>query len=204
MADTYLAITGLYALGGQTVTAWIGGLNCGNYVVDVTGTINVLFGADSGGLCTPQYLASLSPYTGENAVVASFDAGTGTLSYTVPIVVGLAFNADGQGVRAVTTEDTKTPTGPSLGETRRGDQFGLLLSNTVNLQVGTNTGNLQSETMKQADLLTDLAATSMFSGVRWDILPGDYTYDGMIYWRQAGPEPATVCAYTVFLDTEPR
>ena len=204
MTDTYLAISGLYPLAFDEVSAFVGGLDCGDYTVDSTGTIYVPFGSDAGGLMTAEYLASLSPYTGEQATRVDFDAGGGTASYIVPIVIGVAYNSDGQGMRAIMDTDTKSPSGPGIGKTRRGHQVGFILSNTVALSVGTNTGNLQSMKLTDASQLTALSALDMFTGVKWDVLQNDYEYDTRVYWRADRPVPATVAAYDTFANTEDR
>lgn len=60
MADaSQIQFFGLTELVGRTVTAWVAGLDCGDYVVDSVGSITVPMGSDPDGLLTAQYLYDL-------------------------------------------------------------------------------------------------------------------------------------------------
>ena len=58
-ADTQITIYGLWHLYNTMVTAYIGGLDCGDYLVAVDGSIIVPYGSDVGKLMTPAYLIDL-------------------------------------------------------------------------------------------------------------------------------------------------
>src|SRR6185312_4003026 len=111
MSDVSIAFYGLYHLSGETVSAWVGGLDCGDYVVDSLGAIYVPLASDAGGLLTAAYIVSLDGYTGENQVTITFDAGTGAANYTIPVVIGAPYTSQGQAMRPQLEADVKSPEG---------------------------------------------------------------------------------------------
>lgn len=210
-ASAYLKFSGYYHLVYQSVQAFVGGLDCGDYTVDTTGSIIVPFGSDSGGLMTPTYLASLSPYSGENAMVVNFDLGLGqgVLSYTVPVVIGAGYTSQGQTLRPATADDLKSPSGPALGKMRRAYQFSALLLNCITnkMSFGSDlSGTLQSATFRTVytDPSTDLSELSPFSGVYWSDVISNSDFDNAIAWQVTRPVPATVCALTSFIEGQER
>src|SRR5579859_4432009 len=173
-----LQFYGFWYLAGQTVSAQIAGLDCGDYVVDsTTGSITVPFGSDAGGLMTAAYLATLPTFVGEQACTFTYVLNNVNTTVKVPVVIGLAYTTQGQRLRAATADDIKSPIGAALGKLRRAEIASVLLSNTIGLSVGTNFSNLEAMVLPGADGETALPATSMFSGVARINLTDDHTYD---------------------------
>lgn len=198
-----LQFWGFWYLAGQTVTAEIAGLDCGDYVVDTTsGSIIVPFGSDAGGLMTAAYLASLPTFVGEQASTFAFILNNVLTTVTVPVVIGLAYTTQGQRLRAATADDIKSPVGAALGKVRRAELASVLLTNTIGLNVGTDFSNLFPMTLPGADGETPLPATSMFTGVARINVTDDYSYDSEFCWEVTRPWPCTVCATSSFTHTE--
>ena len=201
--DTGVQFYGLWYLAGQTVSAQVAGLDCGDYVVSsTTGSITVPFGSDTGGLMTAAYLATLPVFVGEQAVTFSYILNDVTTTVTVPVVLGMAYTTQGQRLRAATAEDIKSQIGPALGKLRRTEIATLLLSNTIGLSVGTDFSALEALVLPGADGETALPATSLFTGAVKINLTDNHTYDSMLCWQVGRPWPATVCAASSWLHAE--
>ncbi len=201
--DKRIQFYGFWYLAGQTVSAQIAGLDCGDYVVDTTtGSIIVPFGSDIGGLMTGAYLASLPTFVGEQGVTFSFTLNNVLTTVTVPVVIGLAYTTQGQRLRPATAEDIKSPVGAALGKLRRSEIATVLLSNTIGLSVGTEFTDLQAMVLPGSDGETPLPATEMFTGVVKINLTDDHTYDSMFCWEVTRPWPCTVCATSSWLHAE--
>ena len=154
--DTGLQFYGMWYLAGQTVSAQIAGLDCGDYVVssasDSTyGSIVVPFGSDVGGLMTAAYLATLPAYVGESAVTLTYTLNSVATTVTIPVVIGLGYTTQGQRLRPATAADIKSQIGDALGKNRRTEIAALLLSNTVGLNVGTSFNALEAQVLPGAD-----------------------------------------------------
>lgn len=201
--DTGLKFYGMWYLAGQTVTAQIAGLDCGDYVIDATtGSITVPFGSDTGGLMTAAYLATLSTYVGEQAVTLSYTLNSATQTVTIPVVIGLAYTTQGQRLRAATAEDIKSNIGAALAKLRRTEIAGVLLTNTIGISVGTDFSTLEAMVLPGTDGETALPATSMFTGVAKINLTDGHSFDSMFCWQVTRPWPCTVCATSSFLHAE--
>lgn len=210
-ATAALKFSGLYHLLYQEVQAFIGGLDCGDYIVDATGAVFVPFGSDDGGLMTAPYLSGLSPYTGENATRVYFDdgLGVGPQWYIVPVVIGVGYTSRGQTLRPASADDIKSPSGPALGKMRRSYQVAALLQNCINGKISFGSdfaGTQQALSLRTVytDPSTELAGTSMYSGVYWGDIVAASDFDTAIAWEITRPVPATVCALTSFLESQER
>ena len=208
-ADTYISIGGLYHLQFQAVSVALGGIDMGDYVVDVTGACNVPFGADDGGIVTAAYLSSLSPYAGENAADAYFDDGSGAKWYTVPCVVGQPYTSRGQPLRAASQDDLKSPSGPALGKPRRTYEVGALLQDCITgkIKFGTDfAATLAAASLRTVytDPSTEIDQATMFSGVYWAPVNGPSNFDSVVSWQVNRPVPATVNSVTSFIEGEER
>ena len=199
-----LQLWGFWYMAGQTVSAEICGLDCGDYTVASDGSITVPFGSDTEGLFTLAYLASCNGYVGEAATSVSvtldrpgFPIGSNT--FTIPVVVGKAYTSQGQGLRPTTQADMKSQTGEGLGKLRRSETAHFLLSNTIGLSVGTDFSALEAMVLPGSDGETALPATSMFSGVARIVITDSYSYDSMICWQVNRPWPCTVCSISASL-----
>lgn len=175
-------LSGLTQHNGKTVTVFAGGLDCGEHVV-AAGSCSVPFGSDAAGLFT---LAFANGYVG-----------------TLPVMAGFNFISDGQIVRPATQQESGARTGPALAKMRRTQQIGFLLNSTQAFYYGTDFTNMNVANF-QSEGGTPYAANALFSGVFWDMVYDESSFDSMIAWRVKRPYPATVCALEAFLHTEDR
>jgi hypothetical protein len=167
-----LVINGLWHLNNETVTVFAGGIDCGDFPV-VNGSVTALFGG-------------------------IFNLGLATAG---PIVVGHTFTSRGQLVRPATPQESGARNGPALGKKRRSMQIAALLDNTAGISFGTDFAQMLPANFKQ-DNGTPFIAGQMFSGVYWDMLKDNYSFDGMACWEVTRPYSATVVAIEQFIHTQ--
>lgn len=173
-----LVLNGLNAHNGKTVTAFIAGLDCGDFLVSA-GAITVPYGdgisaGTAGGLFTAD-------------LVASF--------VTLPAVVGFTYNSDGQLVRPVTAADTGTQAGPGWAKLGRQHRAALQLYGAVNgsIRLGTDFITMDPVRLRQPN---DVPYTVLqqWSGIYRSEVNSLYDFDGMITWRISRPLPGFVMA----------
>ena len=214
MADTghYLQIGGLYYLGaGTKVSVAIGGIDCGDYVIDSTYQIYVPFASDADGITTSAYVASLSPYTGEQAATVTYDAGLGGGTYTIPLVVGPGYTSQAQLSRPISADDLKNPQGPEVGNQRRAHQFAALVNDCISNSIGFGTTFDAPSNVNPVELLSvvsdpgsAVAADTFFSDVIWGALDDQSGFSSQLAWQVDRPSPATVAAVTTFIEDQER
>lgn len=124
--------------------------------------------------------------------------------YTAPSLLGFTYNSDGQILRPISPNEAGTSNGPSLGKTRRGHMLAMLLAQTQGISWGTDFTHLNPVPLTMGDQNTPLPANVLFSGVTWDTVDDDYSFDSMPCWRVSRPYPATVAAVGEFLHGEDR
>jgi hypothetical protein len=189
-----LTVNGLWHLNGKTVQAWIGGLDCG---AQEGGNTYSDFLVTNGSIVIP-FGDGISAGSGQGLFTAAFVA-----SFTMlPIVIGFTYNSDAQLVRPATPQETGARNGPALGKKRRNMQIGMLLNNAQGVSVGTKFTKLQPALFKQFEGGPNLTPLQTFSGVWWDTLPDESSYDGMVCWRVSRPYPCNVMAVEPFLATQ--
>lgn len=207
-ATKYLRFYGYYYLTYQEVQVTIGGLDCGDFIVDSVGSVIVPIGGDPQGLLTFAFLKGLDGYTGEQAAEVSFDdgGGLGVLNYVIPVVIGQKYTYKTQLLRAISQEDLKMPEGAGIGRTRRAHSVGLYVTNTISgFKVGTDFADtLHVADLRLVDSVTVLDALTPFSGVWWDNVESNDNFDSMLAVQQDRPSPITVAAVTVYQEGEPR
>lgn len=196
---------GLWHLEGQTIDAFIGGLDCGQTTV-TNGAAFVAFGADPDGLFTlanMQALSNAAPQT-YNANT-SFSAGSGATAYIVPMLFGHAFESEGQSLRPGTSQEAGAFNGPPLGKTRRAHMGALLLHNAVTntIEFGTKAGKTFPVKLT-TEGGTPLKRNQLFEGTFQTTLADDYNFDTMLYWKITRPVPATISQVGAFLHTQDR
>ncbi len=201
MTDS-VTIAGFHYLSGLTVAAFVGGLDCGDYVVDQYGQITVNVGADPDGFFSPSYLVTISKRGGygDLEMAVDIDDGSSLTTAFVPVVVGLVYSSQGQLLRPYTADEIRSSKGPGLGKRKRAHMVAALVHNTAGLQVGTDFDNMQVAQFR--DPATVLPFSQTFDGVYWDVLPDDYTFDTMLAWQIVRPYPATIVQIGAFLNTE--
>lgn len=194
MTDAYIQFAGMYHLTGQTVSVTVGGLDCGDFVVDATGNVYVLIGTPA--LLTAAYVTSLAGATGENAMPIYFDGGSGSAWITIPAVVGLAYTSQGQLLRPSTADDLKSPSGGGLGKKRRLHRFAALLKDCMSgaISFGTSFSALRPASLRDASDApgSELNGVTLYSGVYRDEIDDDYSFDGMLCWQVTRPVPASI------------
>lgn len=177
-----LILNGLWALNGKTVSAFIAGLDCGDYTVS-NGSITVPFGDGiSGGTGSGLFT---------RALVNSFA--------TLPAVIGFTYNSDGQLVRTVTPQDTGAQAGPGFAKNRRYHRLSAQLYGAVNgsIKFGTDFTKLDAAKLRYPND-TAYAVNVLWSGVWRDNANSIYDFDGMVAWRIARPLPGFVTAVGAF------
>lgn len=203
-----LVLTGFHYAIGKTLSVYIAGLDCGDYVVANDGTIVVPYSSDPDGFFTATYLKAVSDLdpvsmaTNEFASHLTVTIGGLPTDVLVPVLVGYTYNSDGQIVRPQTMSELKTKLGPAMGQIRRTHQYAMQLHQTIGLSVGVDFGStLQSCGFKSYVNGPNLNKATGFTGIFQDSLTADYDFDNMISWRVSRPFPATVIALTGFIET---
>lgn len=190
-----LTLTGLSALNGRTCTVVVGGVDVGDFAVSGSQVV-VPIDAQYTALFSTSYLASISGAAyGANAVAITNGAST----YTVPAMVGFTYTSQGQLLRPDGVDQSRMPTGPALGKTRRAAQFAALLVNTQGISFGTSFGALHTANFRQLNQ-TPYAQTQLFSGVYRDSVSDPQSYEGQLCWQISRPYPATVAAVAPFFE----
>ncbi len=177
-----LLVNGLWAHNGKLVTAFIAGLDCGDYTVS-SGSITVPFGdgvsaGTGGGLFTA-------------ALVQSFS--------TLPAIVGFTYNSDGQLVRPVAAAEVGSQSGPGFAKLGRQHYAAALLYGCVNgsISFGTDFITLDPAKLTFADD-TPYPINQIWSGIWRDQIESQLDFDGMIAFRVSRPLPAFVLAVSGF------
>jgi hypothetical protein len=126
-----------------------------------------------------------------------------TTTYWIPAVFGLKYTTQGQLLRPDAEAKIKTQQGPALAKTRRTHQFGLLLQNTTgDVEIGTDFTHTTKVSLQQNGVVYD--ATELFSGVVWDAINDNTSFDSQLAWQVTRPTPLTVCAAAQFIETQER
>jgi hypothetical protein len=201
-----LVIGGLHYLAGQTVSAFIGGLDCGDYVPDVTGSITVPEKSDPDGLFSAAYLVTISNPGGYGDAEISFDVtdiNGNVATVYVPCVIGTTYTSQGQLLRPFDAQDTKSQSGPGLAKLKRPHFIGALLNGTpAGFTLGTD-GTFNPVVLRgdggQADALP---MAQEYTGVYWDTVEARETFDAQVNWQITRPYPARILQIGPFLDTD--
>jgi hypothetical protein len=208
--DQDMQIWGLYHLIGSTVSVAILGLDLGDFTVATDGSVTVSLVdtvTQTASWSAAELIAANGDY-GEATTPISVKNGGAAVQVSVSIVIGVAYVSQGQRLRAAAADDTKTPTGPALGMTRRAHRFAALFQNVVSVRVGSSLTPTPAGDMLQV-IFTDAAGGALadgvpFSGVYESPVVDDYSFDGMFSWQIERPYPCTICSATSFIETEER
>lgn len=174
-------MTGMLHLASRVVSVYLNGIDAGDLAVGTDGVVNVP-------------IASI-PTALRAAVAALVTAGT------LPVVVGFTYTSDGQIVRPATMAESGARNGPALGKKRKVAQFAALLNGAQGVSFGTRFDKLFPALFRTPGGV-DYAVNTLYSGVYWNTIQDDYSYDGMLCWRVTRPNPLTVCALECFLETQ--
>lgn len=211
MADTDLIFTGLYYAVGYTVTACIGGLDCGDYVVDSTGSITVPINSDPDQLCNGTYLYTLDVGPWDRTTYGNLTTeltigvpGVGEATIYIPVAIGFVYPSIGMRVRPTSEQQLKSPQGPGTGKKRRVAEYGILFGAVVGgtnaFQIGTALNKMQSikaQTLGGVNLTHNI----VFQGVAFGALPDSDSYDGQICWQMLRPYPCIIDSLNGFIET---
>lgn len=179
-----LTLNGLWHLNGKTVTAWLGGLDCGDYTV-VNGSITVPYGD------------GISAGTGAGLFTAPFAAAL-PLSQ---MLVGFTFTSQGQIVRPALPAESGARNGPAVGKVRRNHKIAAQFEGTgVGLTVGTTFAKMDPVKFRQLNG-TPYLVNQLFTGVYKETLTDNASLDGMICWQQVRPLPANLANIGGFIET---
>lgn len=119
------------------------------------------------------------------------------------IVVGHTYVSDGQIVRNVAQADTGSRNGPSMGAPSRAHRAAVKFVNAKSVYIGGNFDRLYPCELKASgDSRTDLGTRSTFTGIFYDQVKDDFTYEDSFCWRVTRPYPCTITALAVNLRTE--
>lgn len=190
-----MTINGLWHLNGKTVQVFAGGLDLGDNGDEGSLTDFVV----ANGSITVPYGDGVSAGPGKGLFTHDFASGLALTS----IVVGFTYNSDGQVVRLVSQADTGSRNGPSLGAPSRTHRAALKFVNSKGVSIGGNFSRLYPCQFKNGiDSVRDLPVLATYSGVFYDQVKDDFTYDDSLCWRISRPFPATVTAVGINLRTE--
>ena len=111
-----------------------------------------------------------------------------------PCVVGATYTSQVQMCRANTQEDSKSVQGPALATLRKSHYFGMLVQNTMGMQIGTDFGSTLAKVTFTTSGGTQYQPNQLFSGVTRDVLKDGWSYDSMPTWQVTRPYPLAVCS----------
>lgn len=182
-----LLVNGLWDHNGKKVTAYIAGLDCGDYTVS-NGSITVPFGdglsaGTANGLFTAALVQSFTP---------------------LPAVVGFTYTSQGQLVRPVSPADTGARAGPGWAKLTRQHRTAAQMYGMVNGSISFGTDYV---TMYPAKLRYPNDApypiNVQWSGIWRDQQNSIYGFDSnMTAWQITRPNPAFIMAVGAFDNTE--
>lgn len=146
-------------------------------------------------------LATLGPAPGP-AFPAALPPSAAVIDI-VPVAIGYTYTSQGQILRAIAPQEAGAQNGPALGKTRRSHMFSALLQGTQGIKFGTILGATRTAQLRSKGNVP-FPLTTLFSGVHWDTLDDDYSFDSMVCWEITRPYPAAICTLGAFLHTQDR
>jgi hypothetical protein len=199
-----LQLNGLWHLNGKTISVFAGGLDVGDWPV-TNGSLTIPFGdgINSGPNGTSNTTGPFNPGGGGYLFTPAF---VNSFNGAMPIIVGFTFESDGQILRPSSQQDSGARNGPAFAKKRRSNEYGIQVVNSQGLSVGTSftvPGEMNPVYFKDATEQT-IPINQLYSGIHWDSLSDDYSFDSMLAWKITRPYPATVAAIGAFLHTQDR
>lgn len=218
MAATDIVFHGLYYAIGATISVCIGGLDCGDYVVQANGTdgtVTVPINSDPDGLCNGAYLTTLdvgpwdkTTYGGLTTEVTLDVGGQGSATIYIPVAIGFVYPSIGKLLKPATDAQIKSQQGPGTGKGRRvhnyGIQFAAVIGNKNGLRLGTDFAIGLNAMQLQSKGGVTLPHNIVFQGVAYGPLKDNNSYDGQITWLMIRPYPCTINSISSFMETEER
>lgn len=127
----------------------------------------------------------------------------GSPPWAVPICVGTTFTSQGQILRTIAPQEAGAQNGPALGKTRRTQMMAMLFRRSQGVSIGTDFAALHAIRFSSPGG-TPYAVNVLFSGVKWDTLDDQYSFDSMVCWQVTRPYPVTIAAVEGFTQTQDR
>jgi len=128
---------------------------------------------------------------------------TQTAGYSIPAVIGYSYESKGQVLRPIGQADTGARNGPGFAKERRQHQFGVLLQNSQSVSFGTEFNKARPALFKTKGG-TPYKKSQLFSGVHWNIIDDNYSFDSMLCWTIDRPYPLNLLAIGGFIQTQDR
>lgn len=222
MAASDIILHGHYQAIGSFVTAWIGGLDCGDYLVANDGTVTVPINSDPDQLCNGAYLQTLDVGPFDNTTYGSLTTeltiaidGVGEAVIYIPILLGFSYSSAGMLMVPASEQATKSQLGGATGKRRRPFNFGIrgffvgngkALGTTGSaiggLAIGTDFTDNLSAVKTETKGGVALTQNQIFRGATWGPLAAASGFDGQICWCMVRPYPCIINNINAFLEIE--
>ena len=215
MSATDLVFTGAYFLANKNVDVVIGGLDCGTFLAVEAGNGQTTVTVPIASIPAPGgdvgvYLQSIdvgpwdkNTYGDDTTEITLQIDGGGRATVYVPVLIGFSFYSAGQRLRPATENETKSQEGPSTGKRRKVWAYGVLVTHTKGLYLGTNVTN-----QDPAPLLDNggnaLPGNVLFDGVVYNEITEDDSFEGQLMWTIPRPYPCIINSLNGFVDTKDR
>lgn len=121
----------------------------------------------------------------------------------IPVALGFTYTSQGQILRPIIPQESGAANGPALAKTRRSHMAGVLMHKTQGITFGTVFSKLRPGQFRSPGG-TPFPLTTLWSGIYWNTLEDDYSFDSMICWEITRPYPATVLTIGAFVETQDR
>lgn len=202
--DGGLQLNGLWPLNGYTVTAWLGGLDLGDYTV-ANGSIQIAYGDGIG-----NGQGAFPPTTNRN------DQGLFTQSFvntgvtangvtmwtgTMPMAVGFTYTSRAKILRPNAPQESGTRSGPAFAKKRRSHWIMGQFEGSQGVSWGTVFGKLKAVRFTQ-DSGAAYTVDQQFTGIVRDNLSADYNFDNAPCWQVTRPYICNVQAIGAALETQ--
>lgn len=195
---TNLRLYGLWHHRNREVTVFLSGIDCGDYTISNTGTVDLTLGTPV--LLTRKYLHDVST-SGTDFADLAMPVDSGDL--TIPCIVGYTYTSQGQRMRPVEPLETGAKLGPALAKFKRSNEYGVLLHRSINgaVDFGTTFSNMRPALLR-TDGNRDIPKTTLYSGVHWANTEDGYSFDSQIAWQITRPYPTTIVALGAHIVTQ--
>jgi len=208
VAATDIVFTGAYFLANKYADVVIGGLDCGSILVDAFGNVTVPLSSNSA--LSGTYLQSLdvgpwdrNTYGDATTEITLQVEGGGRATVYVPVTIGFSFYSAGQGMRPTAENATKSAEGSGVGKLRRVWSYGVLVTKTQGLNLGTSISNQEPAPLKD-DAGNSIQPYQLFNGVVYNEVEDNDSFNGQLCWTIPRPYPCIINSLTGYLETKDR
>lgn len=202
-----LQLNGLWPLNGKTVTAWLGGLDLGDYTV-ANGSIQIAYG-DGIAAGAGAFPASSGANRNDQGLFTAAFVSTGVTANgvtmwtgTMPMLVGFTYASQGRIVRPSAPAESGARSGPGFAKKRRSQWIMAQFEGSQGVSWGTQfDSTLQTVRFTQANGQA-YTVDQQFSGIVRDNPQADYDFDNMLCWQVTRPYICNVQAIGAALETQ--